>query len=152
MNLIDLINIRALKPQDLNFVIDSSVKSLSKYNKTIFKGWKHTDVCSYLEKVFLHALSTSNYSTFIACQNGDEDAILAYIIADTHSNHIFFQYTKYAYRKLGIQKLFLLPLVIDTNETITIQWAMKDAINMSKANKVSIINKNELNLIKELYQ
>lgn len=151
-SLIDLINIRELKPQDLNFIIDSSVKSLSKYNKTMFKGWNHKDVCNYLEKCFLHALSSSNYSTFIACEKNNSDAILGYIIADTESNHVFYQYTKYTRRGFGIQKHFLLPLVIDTSEPVSVNWPTKEAINMMKANKVSIVNKHQLTLIKDSYK
>lgn len=149
MNLIDLITIRELQTQDLNFILDSSVKCLSKYNITLFKGWKHKDTCQYLEQVFLHALSDARYSTFIACEKDNSDAILGYIIADTKDNHIIFQFTKYTYRKLGIQKHFLLPLVADPDQPITVNYHTKEAINWSKANKCTIINKQALNLIND---
>ncbi len=147
MNLIDIINIRELKPADLNFILDSSIKCLSKYNKTMFRGWNHKDIAAYLEAVFLHILSEDTYTVFLAVTKEDENNILSYIIADTKSNHVLWQFTKYAYRKLGIQKNFLIPLVTDPSLPITVNFQTNEALKMQRNGIVSIVNKHVQDLI-----
>lgn len=148
-SLIDLVNIREMRLQDLNFILDSSVKCLSKYHESMFKGWDHKTTCQYLEQVVLHILSSSQYSTFIACHRDNEDQILAYIVADSSSNHVLLQFTKYVYRKLGIQKEFLLPLVTDASLPLTCNYQTREMLKLARVGKTSIIDKLTLDLINE---
>lgn len=104
----------------------------------------------HLELIVLYVLSRiDTYSVFLACHKDDTNNIIGYIIADTKSNHILLQYTKYSYRKLGIQKNLLMPLVVDESEPITVNWPTKQMLLLSKAGRVEIVNKLLEKLIKE---
>ncbi len=111
----------------------------------------HTyDVHKHIELLALYALNRiDTYSVFIACHRNNPDRIIAYIVADPVDNHILFQYTKYDYRKMGIQKNLLLPLVVDDEKPITVNWPTKEMLKLVKANKASIINKLLEKLINE---
>ncbi len=137
----DLVSIRQLKLEDLHFILDSSISCISKYHESIVKGYAREYTHKLLERIMLSALNNSNYSIFICSHKDDSDAIIAYIIANPKNNHIFFQYTKYSYRKLGIQKLMLMPLVVDMKERITVQWQTKEMLKLAKVGIVSIENK-----------
>jgi hypothetical protein len=76
---------------------------------------------------------------------------VGYIVADTKDNHIFLQYTKYSYRKLGIQKNLLLPLVVDPSLPITVNWPTKEMLKLAANNTVTIQNKFVETLIDTLY-
>lgn len=134
----DLVNIREFTKTDLNFILDSSLQCLSKYTESIVKGQSKDTAYKYLEKIVLYALNYMDYSVFIACHKKDSDNIIAYIIADPKSNHIFLQYTKYSFRKLGIQQLLLLPLVIDPVNEATCNWPTKEMLKLVKSGKISI--------------
>jgi len=137
----DLVSIRELETEDLNFILDSFISCISKYHESIVKGMNRFYVHSLLEKMMLRALNGIDYSVYVCSHKDDSRAIIAYIIANPKTNHIFFQYTKYSYRKLGIQKYMLLPLVIDPSETITVQWPTKEMLKLAKIDKVSIENR-----------
>lgn len=146
MNLLDLINIRPLESADLNFILDSSVKCLSKYNESMFKGWSTKDTCVHLEKCVLYFLSSPTYTTWIACHKDDDQQILSYIVADISTNHIALQFTKYAYRKLGIQKYMLLPLVVDPDRPVSVNYQTREMLKLQRQGQVRIYNK----LVEEL--
>jgi hypothetical protein len=137
----DLVNIRELQANDLNFILSSSIQSLTSYINSTYKGWNKSNLYQHLEQLILYALNHCNYSIFIACDISDSDHIIGYIVADVTKNHIFLQYTKYAYRKLGIQKHLLLPLVVDTNNPISCNWNTKEMVRFSKEGKVHIQDK-----------
>lgn len=141
MGLIDLVNIRQLQLNDLNFILSSSTKCLIQYLDTHFKGWEKQALYKHLEKVILFGLGKCGYSIFIACIKEDENHIIGYIVADPTTNHIFLQYTKYAYRKLGLQKNLLLPLVVDHTHRITVNWPTKEMIRLVKRNLITIDDK-----------
>ena len=138
MSLIDLVNIRQLELADLNFILSSSTKCLTQYINTTYKGWDKPELTKHLERIILFGLSKCNYSVFIACDSKDSDHIIGYIVGDTITNHIFLQYTKYAYRKLGIQKNLLLPLVIDSTQPHTVEWNTKEMVKIQKLNRIKI--------------
>lgn len=148
-DLTKLITIRELRKEDLNFILDSSIKCLSKYSESLFKGWDIKDSCHYIETIVLSILTNPNYSVFIASEAENTDNIAAYIAADVKSNHIVLQFTKYLFRGMGIQKHFLLPLVTDPSEGISVNWQTKEMLNLKKQNKISISNKFLLSLIEE---
>jgi len=141
MSLNDQVNIRQLELTDLNFILASSIKCLTQYTDSIYKGWDKKDLYKHLEKVILFGLSKCNYSVFIACDVKDSDHIIGYIVGNHESNHIFLQYTKYSYRKLGIQKHLLLPLLVDYANPITVNWATKEMKKAVKIGKISIQDK-----------
>lgn len=151
MNLIDLITIREMQPADLNFILDSSITSLSKYRTTLFKGWTNKDISSYLETLFLHALSNKRYSTFLVVSSSNPDEIFSYIIADTEENHIFYNYTKYDYRSFELDRLYLWPLVLDPKQPITLNFQTSEALRLQRNGVVSIINKYQINMILDHY-
>lgn len=126
------------------------MQCLSKYTESIFKGYSRNNIYNHIETLALYALNQpGTYSVFVACHKDDSDNILAYIVADTKDNHILFQYTKYNFRKLGIQKHLLMPLVVDSNEIITVNWPTKEMLKLAKAERVEIVDKFTQKLIEE---
>lgn len=152
MSIVDLVNIRELTKDDINFILDSSISSLSKYTESIVKGMTKESAIEYLETTILYALQKCNYSIFVACDVTNSDHIIGYIVADVTKNHIFLQYTKYNYRKLGIQSTLLLPLVVDSDKPISVQWPTKEMLRLQKANKILIKNQYTLDLIERMYE
>lgn len=151
MSIVDLVNIRELTAEDINFILDSSIQSLSKYTESIVKGQTKAAAIQYLETTILYALHKMPYSTFIACDAQDSNNIIGYIVADTEKNHIFLQYTKYNYRGLGAQKHLLLPLVVDPTLPITVQWPTKEMLRLEKAGKALVTKQFEIDLVESLY-
>ncbi|MCW3101172.1 MAG: hypothetical protein JWL77_6790 [Chthonomonadaceae bacterium] len=150
MNITDLISIRALQKSDVHFILDSSMQCLSKYTESIFKGMNRNNIYKHLEIVALYALTRiDTYSVFVACHKDDSNNILGYIVANPKDNHILLQYTKYSYRKLGIQKLLLMPLVVDESVTITVNWPTKEMLKLAKAERVEIVNRFTEKLIED---
>ena len=147
----DFVNVRQFKFSDTSFIIDSAISCLSKYKESFFKGWHHNDIVTHLEATILLSLNNFNYSIWVVCLKDDEDIICGYIIADTTTNHIFLQYTKYLYRKLGIQKQLLLPLVIDPTSMVTVGWATKEMLKLQKQGIVQIVNKFPMEIVKLLH-
>jgi hypothetical protein len=148
-DLTKLITIRELRKSDLHFILDSSVKCLSKYSESLFKGWDVKDTCQYVETAVLSILSNKQYSTFIAVKAENDEEIIAYITGDVNSNHILLQFTKYLFRDLGIQKNYLLPLVTDETQPISVNWQTKEMLNLKKANRIRIMNLFTLQLIQK---
>lgn len=150
VTIVDLVNIRELRSTDINFLLDSSTRCLGKYTESIVKGYEPIAAHQHLEKIIFHALmgvpNKIDYSVYVATSKEDSESIMAYIIADTKTNHIFFQYTKYAFRKLGIQRL-LMGLVIDSDEPITVNFPTKEMLKLQKAGRISINNKFLENLL-----
>lgn len=147
----DLISIRSIQNSDVHFILDSTMQCLAKYTESIFKGYSHSNIYSHLEMLTLFALNCPKiYSTFVACHKDDSDRILAYIVADPSDNHILFQYTKYSYRKLGIQKHMLMPLVTDSDKKLTVNWPTKEMLKLEKRQLVEIRNLFTEKLIKEI--
>ncbi len=138
----DLISIRPIEQADLHFILDSAIQCLSKYTESIFKGMTHDNIQKHLELLVLYVLNNPQYfSVFVAVHKDDSSQILAYVIADTSQNHVLFQYTKYSYRKLGVQKFLLMPLVTDPALPITVNWPTKEMLKLTKLGKVEIIPK-----------
>lgn len=151
MNITDLVTIRTLNNSDVHFILDSSIQCLAKYTESLFKGMNRTNIYKHLEMIVLYALNRiDTYSVFLACHKDDTNQIIGYIVADTHSNHILLQYTKYSYRKLGIQLNLLMPLVVDPTDTITVNWPTKEMLKLAKTNRVEIANKFVDSLIQEM--
>lgn len=141
MSLVNLINIREFREEDTNFVLDSFMSCLSKYRESIFKGWEHKDIYQHLEQILLFALTKiPSYSIFLAVGRNNEQNIYSYLIADSTRNHVLFAYTKHAYRGLGLQKHMLLPLLIDLNQPITVNFPTKEALKLQRLGKISIKN------------
>jgi len=141
MSLTDSINIRLLKQSDINFILSSSIKCLLQYKDSLFIGWESDDLAQHLERTILHILTKYDCSIFIACSRDDEDHILGYIVAATNSNHILLQYTKYSYRKLGIQLHMLMPLVLDFGYQFTVQWGVRDMVKLFRVGRISVKDK-----------
>lgn len=149
-NITDLITLRPLEQSDVHFVLDSILQCLSKYTESIVKGMNRSDAYNHLEAVALSALNRiDTYSVFLACHKDDTAIIIGYIVADPKDNHILFQYTKYSYRKLGIQKLLLLPLVTDPDLPITVNWPTKEMLKLAAKGTVKIRNRFTEKLIEE---
>ena len=138
MSIQDSISIRQLQASDLNFILSSSLQCLTQYTDSLFKGWDRKELYSHLEKAILYALNHCNYSIFIACDAKDSEHIIGYLVGDPTTNHIFLQYTKYAYRKLGIQKLLLLPLIIDSDYPSSVNWGTKEMQKLHKLRRISV--------------
>jgi hypothetical protein len=124
----DLVTIRELRSQDVNFIVDSFISCLNKYTKTITKGLAPEYSNKYLEKIILHALQKENYSTFVCVNKDNDDEIYGYIIGDSSTNHIFFNYTKYIFRPFNLQSTFLMPLIIGRDQPFTTNWPTKEAL------------------------
>jgi hypothetical protein len=137
-----------MEQADVHFILDSVLQSLSKYTESTFKGMNRTNIYEHLEMITLYALNRiDTYSVFVACHKDDSAIILAYIVADTNDNHILYQYTKYSYRKLGIQKHLLMPLVVDMTQKITVNFPTKEMLKLGE--KIEIRNLFTEKLIKE---
>lgn len=147
----NLVSIRELAKEDINFLIHSSLSCLTKYKESITKGQNHKESYQTLEKIILCGLTSMGYSIFIACHKEDSNNIIGYIVADSTDNHVFLQYTKYTYRKLGIQKNLLLPLVIDPSLPVTVNWPTKEMLKLSAYDKVIIHNKFTESIIEKLF-
>ena len=141
----DFITVRELKSQDINFIVDSFISCLNKYTKTITKGLTPEYSRQLLEKIVLHALQKPNYSTFVCVNVDNDDEIYAYIIGDSSTNHIFFNYTKYLFRPYNLQSTFLMPLIIGVNQPFTTNWPTKEALK-SVTNSTRFCDKNNLTL------
>lgn len=149
-NITDLITLRPLNQSDVHFVLDSILQCLSKYTESIFKGMNRKDVYEHLETTALYALTRiETYSVFLACHKDDTSIIIGYIVADPKDNHILFQYTKYSYRKLGIQKLLLMPLVVDPSQPVIVNWPTKEMLKLAAKGSVTIRNRFTEKLIEE---
>ena len=147
MQIFDHVNVREVEKDDINFIFNSFVNCLSKYHESFFKGWEHKDVLKYLEFLIVWCLNNDKYSVFVACNKDDSTQILSYIIVNSKGNEIFFQYTKYGYRKLGIQKHLLMPLCLNLDEQIVTNWATKEMIKLAKANRITIKHQFVLNML-----
>lgn len=145
-SLADNILLRALRKEDIKFILYSSIKCLSRYIDTLFQGYSYEELKSHLELLFLYALkSYEKYNVFILCDQNDENEIFAYIVADREANHIVMQYTKYLFRssptvKLHFQKNYLLPIAIDMMKPITVNWGTKEMVKLVGEGKVSVKN------------
>ena len=144
VELLNLVSIRELKFDDLKFILGTFIANLSCYTESIAKGYTKEYSKEHFERQILLALTgipeVLEYSVFICCQKDDSDDIVSYLIGCPKTNHVFFSYTKYAFRKLGIQKLLLLPLIIDFDKPITVNYPTKDTLRMVKEGKVEIKN------------
>lgn len=134
----DLITIRSIEPSDIPFLLSSLFKSLSKYDESLFKGWTYQSKMRHINNLLAHVLNSGYYSIFIASLTQDTDIILSYIIANPKTNHVFFQYTKYNYRNLGIQKNYLMPLVLDFEKPIYVNFHTKEMLKLAKVSRVHI--------------
>lgn len=143
----EVVSVREVTKEDLNFILSSSVSCLSKYTESIFKGMDQADIYAFLNTFIVNALHKLNYSIFIACHKDDSNHIIGYIVADPETNYIFLQYTKFNYRKLGVQSLLLMPLVIDQTKPIVAAWPTKEMLKLKHQNKITIANKTTLELI-----
>jgi hypothetical protein len=127
------------------------MRCLGKYTESIFKGMNKQRIYNHLETLAIFALNkVDTYSVFIACEKEDSNRIIGYIVASPKDNHVLFQYTKYTYRQLGIQKYLLLPLVTDDSQVITVNWPTKEMLKLARENRVEIVNKLVEKLIEEI--
>jgi hypothetical protein len=138
VSLQDLVTIRELQTSDIKFLLASSLQSIIQYLDSTYKGYNKATLYKEVETKVLFALNKLGYSVFMAVHSQDSEHILGYIVAHTEKNHVLLQYTKYAYRKLGIQKNLLLPLVIDGEQPITVQWNTKEMVKLHKASKLEV--------------
>lgn len=148
MELFNHATVRELSKEDLPFITSSFIQSLSKYKESIFKGWEHENITSYLEYLIFWALNNPNYSILIACNPQDSDHILAYLITNPKTNEIFYQYTKHSLRGCGIQKLMLMPLLLKMDEPIISNWPTKQMLKLAKQNRIVIMQKFILDILK----
>lgn len=149
MGLFELVNIRQVKVEDVNFILSSSYRSLLSVRTSIFKCWREKNIGDYLEKMIIASINNLDYSILIACHKDDTDHILGYIVADTNKNHILLQYTKFNFRGLGLQAM-LMPLVIDKEKTITVQFCSSEMKKLANAGKIEIKNVFQESLIEAL--
>jgi len=147
MSIYDECSVREVEKDDLIFILSSSISCLSKYTESFFRGWNHSDIYAYLNHLIIQSLHKLNYSIFIACLNSDSNHIVGYIVADSETNYIFLQYTKYSYRGLGVQKYLLMPLVVDSTKEIKVAFATKEMLKLKAKNKVNVINQSIISLI-----
>lgn len=149
-SLVDIVTIRGLEASDINFILDSSQSCLGSYTESIFKGYQRPAILKHIEAVTLYALNRADkYSTFLACHKENTNSILAYIVANPKTNHVLYQYTKYDYRNMGIQKYMLLPLVVDDSIPVTVNYQTKWMLKLAESGKVTIANKFVEALIEE---
>ncbi len=150
LNLTDLVQVREFRKEDINFILDSSIQCLSKYTESIVKGMTRHESINHLEKIVLHILNRRDVNTFICTLSEDPNYIVGYVVGNPSINHIYLQYTKYSYRKLGIQQNFLLPLCLEGKlDRITVNFPTKEMLKLQKVDKVSIVNKLIEQLIEE---
>lgn len=151
MSIIDLVSVREITKDDVNFILDSAITSLSTYKESITKGMTKQDMIDWLEVTVLYILKNRNYQTFIACDREDSSLIRGYIVSDPSKNHILLQYTKYNYRPLkGIQKYLLLPLAVDITKPISVEWPTKEMLRLAKQGKVEIKKLLQIDIIDRL--
>lgn len=149
-SLIDLVSVRELEVGDVNFILDSSIQCLRRYTESVSMGMGLVESVQYLETTILYALQRMGYSIFIACEAEESNNIVGYIVADTTKNHIYLQYTKYAFRGMGIQKDILLPLVVDPTKPLTYNWPTKAVLKLVKQQKAKVAKVTELDMIARL--
>lgn len=140
-NITDMVSVRQIELTDLPFILDSSVACLTKYTESFVKGYSPEYAKFHIENIVKSVLNDTDYSCFICSHKDNSNAIIGYLISNPHINHIFFQYTKYAYRKLGLQKTLLLPLLVDKESRITVQWPTKEMLKLQKQGRIYIENR-----------
>lgn len=151
-SIIDLVNVRELHASDLNFILSSSIKCIQSYQSKLYPGHGIRDLYVHLEKIILAAIKHPTTSIMIACDRNDSDHIIGYIMTNIKCNHIYLQYTKYAYRKLGVQKYVLMPLLIDELQPISCEWATKEMVKLVKLGKIKINGEFMESLIDSYYK
>jgi len=140
-SIVDLVSVRQVQQEDLQFILDSFTTCLIRYKESITLGQNQSYAHKLYEKMILNVLKNPNYSIFVACHKNDTNNIISYLIANPSQNHIFFGYTKYSYRLLGVQKNLLIPFLINEKEKVTIQFPTKFGLNLVKGGKCEIENK-----------
>lgn len=125
LSIVDCISIRSVDVSDVNFIMSSATHCLSRYRKTMFRGWDMHNLNAYIGRIILCAINNLDYSILIACHKDDDNHILGYIVADSKSNHVLLQYTKFSFRDMGIQQL-MIPLILNLSQTISIQFCTAD--------------------------
>jgi hypothetical protein len=150
MAIIDLINVREVKPEDLRFLMDSAVRNLKLYMDDFLAGRDVNDLIKDVETTFVTGINKLGYTVLVACDKDDEDSIYGYCMADTKNNHIVYNYTKYHYRLLGLQKYVLMPLLIDFKSPVTVQYPTAEALRAVKNGKVTIKDGFKMALIELL--
>lgn len=142
----DYISIRTVENDDDIKFIKSTIHTCIHNNRHyMYRATLHEDTKAHIDKSMAIALKgipgKMNNSIFLACSSEESSTIYAFIIADPILNHIYFNYTKYAFRELGIQKNFLLPLVIDPTRRVTNNYATDKSCKYAKQYQVQVIDK-----------
>ena len=152
MSIIDLVNVRQLESTDINFILSSSIKCLQAYSKKLYPAHDVRPLYEHLEKVILSAMHHPSYSILIACNKDDSEQIIGYLMTNPQTNHIYLQYTKYAYRKLGVQSHILMPLLLNEGRPITVEWATKEMIRLKNENRLTVNSQYIEQLIEERFK
>lgn len=150
--LLDIVSVREFKSQDVNFILDSFITCLSRYTESIVAGMPSPYIREHLEQQILYILNKSDTSVLVLSHKDNSEDILAYIIACPSQQHIYFSYTKYIYRELGLQKNLLMPLVVDMENVYTFQYPTKWALRWTRKGYCSVNSYLVDRLIKDSFE
>jgi hypothetical protein len=120
--LIDVVTVRAVEPDDITFILSTINHWASRRTSDLWRGWAEDEIYHHMHTLLLWALGQGGYQALIACHRDNSSTILGFLIAHFESNHIFCQYTKFDFRRLGIQKYLLMPTLVDPTRPMTYQF------------------------------
>jgi hypothetical protein len=147
MDLIEHVSIREYNDKtDRNFCLTPIIQHFSYHSRRFFTHWTDTDQTEYMTAIYNTAINF--YDGVVACDKNDPEILFAFIMGSRLENHIFYNYTKYLYRGIGIQSQMLLPILIDRNSPITVNFTTPTTIKWKCRNQVRIVDKLLLNIMK----
>ena len=131
---------------DRNFCLTPILHHFTYQSRRFFTYWNDDDKIEYVNSIYNTALHF--FDVIVACDKNDSEIIFAFLMASRSENHIFFNYTKYLYREIGIQSQLLMPILIDKNLPITVNFTTPSSIKWKMKNQIKIIDKLMLNIMK----
>lgn len=131
---------------DRNFCLAPILQHFTYHSRRFFTYWTEEHKLDYVNTMYNTALHF--FDGIVACDKNDPEILFAFLMASRTENHIFFNYTKYLYRQIGIQSQMLMPILIDKNSPITVNFTTPNSMKWKIKNQVKIVDKLFLNIMK----
>ncbi len=108
----DLIAIRSMRVEDLNFIYSTMLKGIY-FGDPFFRKIPKDIFMENYHKVITRILQSPNNDVRVACLKDDIDTLLAYAILNKAHTNVSFVYCKANWRKIGLAK-DLVPATVRT--------------------------------------
>ena len=103
MNKSDLIAIRSVRPEDMNFIYASWLRGLY-YGDSVFSLVPKQIFMSNYHKVLDFLLKSNNTEITVACLKDDPEVILGYAVLSKNPRTLHYVFVKKQWRSIGIAK------------------------------------------------